>query len=194
MEYFAMAVLSSVDPKKSPALKSVYDEITASRGWISNAMQSLAHAPEGLKRFAHFGDYVRYHTDLNERLRELAIVSIGASVKYAATHHGGLAVQAGIPRAAVDEILAGRVPAGLPEAERLAVRYVLEFASGPSVSDATFAEMRKHFSERAITDITLVAAYYLAYGTMIKALRVELESKDKLDIELRWQKEKAEKA
>jgi hypothetical protein len=29
---------------------------------------------------------------------------------------------------------------------------------------------------------------------MIKAFRVELESKDKLDIELRWQKEKADKA
>jgi 4-carboxymuconolactone decarboxylase len=189
-----MAVLSSVDPQKSPELKKVYEEIAASRGWISNAMQSLANAPEGLRRFAHFGDYVRYHTDLNERLRELAIVTIGHKVRYAATHHGGLAVQAGIPREAVDDILAGKVPTSLPEDERLAVRYVFEFASSDSVSDATFAAMRKHFSERAITDLTLVAAYYLAYGTMIKCLRVELESKDKLDIEMRWQKEQAAKA
>jgi alkylhydroperoxidase family enzyme len=189
-----MAVLSEADPAKNPELKKVYDEITASRGWISNAMKSLSNAPEGLRRFAHFGDYVRYRTDLTERLRELAIVTIGHKVRYAATHHAGLAVQAGIPRDAVDEILAGRVPQSLPESERLAVRYVLEFASSDSVSDATFAEMRKHFSERAITDLTLVAAYYLAYGTMIKGFRVELESKDKLDIEMRWQKEMAEKA
>jgi alkylhydroperoxidase family enzyme len=189
-----MAVLPSVDPAKSPDLKKVYDEISASRGWISNAMQSLAHAPEGLRRFAHFGDYVRYKTDLTERLRELAIVSIGHSVTYAATHHAGLAVQAGIPREAVDEILAGRVPKSLPVEERLAVKYVLEFGSAASVSDATHAEMRKHFSERAITDLTLVAAYYLAYGTMIKCFRVELESKDKLDIEMKWQKAVAEKA
>jgi alkylhydroperoxidase family enzyme len=115
-------------------------------------------------------------------------------VRYAATHHGGLAVQAGIPREAVDEILQGKVPASLPEDERLAVRYVLEFGSGDSVSDATFAAMRKHFSDRAVTDLTLIAAYYLAYGTMIKCMRVELEPKDKLDIELRWQKEQAAKA
>jgi len=189
-----MAVLSPVDPQKSPELKNVYDEIGKSRGWISNAMQSLAHAPEGLRRFAHLGDYVRYRTELTERLRELAIVTIGHQVSYAATHHAGLAVQAGIPKEAVDEILAGRVPGNLPEIERVAVRYVLEFGSPASVSDATFAEIRNHFSERAITDLTLVAAYYLAYGTMIKCFRVQLEPKDKLDIEMRWQKAMAEKA
>jgi len=186
-----MAVLKE---GSGPELQGVYDEITASRGWISNAMRSLSNAPEGLRRFAHFGDYVRYRTDLTERLRELAIVTIGHKVRYAATHHAGLAVQAGIPKEAVDQILEGKVPASLPEAERLAVRYVLEFASNDSVSDATFAEMRKHFGDRAITDLTLVAAYYLAYGTMIKCFRVELEGKDKLDVEMRWQKQQAEKA
>lgn len=188
-----MAILSQRDPNDSRELQAVYDEIAASRGWISNAMQSLAHAPEGLRRFAHFGDYVRYHTDINERIRELVIVTIGHAVRYAATHHGGLAIQAGIPKEAVDEILAGRVPAGLPEEERLVVRYVLEFGSPASVGDDTFALMKAHFSERAITDITLLAAYYLAYGTMIKGMRVQLESKDKLDIEMKWQKEKTAK-
>ena len=189
-----MAVLPEGDPAKSPELQKVYEEITVSRGWISNAMRSLSNAPEGLRRFAHFGDYVRYRTDLTERLRELAIVTTGHKVRYAATHHAGLAVQAGIAKEAVDEILQGRVPAGLPENERLAVRYVLEFGSADSVSDATFAEMRKHFSERAITDLTLISAYYLAYGTMIKCMRVELESKDKLDVEMQWQKAQTEKA
>ena len=188
-----MAVLKPVDPATNPELKKVYDEIAASRGWVSNAMQSLANAPEGLRRFAHFGDYVRYHTDLTERERELVIVTIGHQVRYAATHHAGLAIQAGIPRAAVDEILQGKVPQGLPDKERIVVRYVLEFASPQAASDATYAELRKHFSERSITDLTLLAAYYLAYGTMIKGLRVELESKDKLDIEMSWQKKYAER-
>jgi 4-carboxymuconolactone decarboxylase len=183
-----MAVLKEVDPAQNPELKQVYDEIAASRGWISNAMKSLANAPEGLRRFAHFGDYVRYRTELTERLVELAIVTIGHKVRYAATHHGQLAVQAGIPQAAVDEILQGKVPRSLPEVEQLAVRYVLEFSSPDSVSDATFAALRKHLSDRQVTDLTLVAAYYLAYGTMIKGFRVELESKDKLDVEMKWQK------
>jgi hypothetical protein len=36
-------------------------------------------------------------------------VTIGHAVKYAATHHAGLAIQAGIPKEAVDEI--GRLTA-----------------------------------------------------------------------------------
>ncbi len=182
-----MAVLPEPNPQPTD-LQKVYAEITESRGWVSNAMRSLSNAPEGLRRFAHFGDYVRYRTELGERFVELAIVTIGHKVRYAATHHGALAVQAGIPREAVDDILAGKVPSSLPEAEQLAVRYVLEFASADSVSDATYAAIRKHLSDRQLTDLTMIAAYYLAYGTMIKGLRVELESKDKLDIEMKWQK------
>jgi alkylhydroperoxidase family enzyme len=183
-----MSRLTPADPKTSPELQSVYDEIAGSRGWVSNAMCSLSNAPEGLRRFAHFGDYVRYRTALTERARELVIVTIGRSVQYAATHHGALAVQAGIPQAAVDDILANRVPSTLPADEQAVVRYVLEFGAGASVSEATFAELRRHFSPRAITDLTLLAAYYLAYGSMIKTLQVQLENPEKLDIEMRWQK------
>ncbi|QJR12086.1 hypothetical protein DSM104443_03169 [Usitatibacter rugosus] len=183
-----MAVLNEVDPATNPEAKKVFDEITASRGWVSNAMKSLANAPEGLRRFAHVGDYVRYHTKLSERLVELTIVTIGHKVRYAATHHGQLAVQAGIPQAAVDEILQGKVPSSLPEVEQLAVRYVLEFASADSIANSTFAALRKHLDDRQMTDLTLLAAYYLAYGTMIKGLQVQLENKDKLDIEMQWQK------
>jgi 4-carboxymuconolactone decarboxylase len=187
-----MSRLPSVDPKTSPELQSVYDEIAASRGWVSNAMASLANAPEGLRRFAHFGDYVRYHTALTERVRELVIVSIGRAVQYAAAHHGALAVQAGISQAAVDDILANRVPAALPADEQAVVRYVLEFGAGAPVGDATFAEVRRHFNDRAATDITLLAAYYLAYGSMIRTLQVQLENHEKLDIEKRWQKAQAQ--
>ena len=52
----------------------------------------------------------------------------------------------------------------------------------------TFAAIRKHLDDRQLTDLTLIAAYYLAYGTMIKGFRVQLESKDKLDMEMTWQK------
>ena len=144
-----------------------------------------ARVPTHLQR-----DYYVQRTSAGLIISEATSVS-PMGVGYAATHHAGLAIQAGIPKAAVDEILQGKVPGSLAANEAVVVRYVLEFASAESITDATFAEMRKHYDERQITDVTLIAAYYLAYGTMIKGLRVQLESKDKLDIEMRWQKEKA---
>lgn len=186
-----MSRLSRVDVDSSSELQAVFEEIKRSRGWVSNAMASFSHAPEGLRRLAHLGDYGRYHTDLSEIERELVIVSIGRAVLYAATHHAELAKQAGVPGAAVDQILAGQVPSGLPPMQQALVRYVLEFGSPASVADATFADLRNHFSERAVTDITLLAAYYLALGTSLNALKVELEPHEEREVEVRWQKEKA---
>jgi alkylhydroperoxidase family enzyme len=184
----AMSRLSRPEPKSSAELQDVYDEITRSRGWVSNAMASFANAPEGLRRFASVGDYARYHTRLSERQRELTIVSIGRGITYAATHHGALAIQAGIAEEAVRSILAGEVPGSLPPEERALVAYVLAFGSPASVSDAVFAELKSHFDDRQITDITLIAGYYLALGTTLNALKVELEPAHERDVEMQWQK------
>jgi hypothetical protein len=35
--------------------------------------------------------------------------------------------------------------------------------------------LRKHFSDRQITDLTLLAGYFLALGTTVAALKVQLE-------------------
>jgi hypothetical protein len=54
------------------------------------------------------------------------------------------------------------------------VRYVREFAKG-NVGDDTFDELRKHYSERKITDLTLLAGYFMALGSTISAFRIALE-------------------
>jgi hypothetical protein len=43
---------------------------------VSNILASLSHAPEGLKRFASCGEYVRYEVKVPGRTRELAILGI----------------------------------------------------------------------------------------------------------------------
>src|SRR5688572_24096769 len=55
----------------SGKLKEVFDNIQKSRGWASNALRSLAHAPEGLRKFQPMGHYARYETELTELQREL---------------------------------------------------------------------------------------------------------------------------
>ena len=50
-----------------------------------------------------------------------------------------------------------------------------EFARGGNVSDGTFNELRKHYSDRQITDLTLLAGYFMALGAIITAFKVEHE-------------------
>src|SRR5437899_3150958 len=105
-----MARLPPVDERSDPELAEVFAEIAGSRGWVSNVMGALAHAPEGLRRFAHLGDYARYHTALSDRQREIVILITGRGVPYARAHHGPLGRQAGLSEAELEAIAAGRVP------------------------------------------------------------------------------------
>ena len=56
------------------------------------------------------------------------------------------------------------------------------------VSDAAFEEIRRHYTPRQITDIAMSATYYRALGTMVMALRVDIESPEVLQVERDWQK------
>ena len=183
-----MARLSAVTAETSPAAADVFGEIRSTRGFVSNALSSLGHAPEGLKHLARFGAYCKYQTDLPERQRELSILCAARGVDYAWTHHSALAVQSGIPQAAVDDIGAGRTPSALPAAEQAIARYIAEMFSPQSVSAATFAQLARHFTPLQITDISMSAAYYSALGTMVMAFGVEMESPEVLKTERDWQK------
>jgi 4-carboxymuconolactone decarboxylase len=183
-----MSRLPPTHPDSDPALAEVHAEILQTRGYVSNALASIGHAPEGLRHLARLGAYVKYRTDLPERMREFTILCAARGVPYAWQHHGVLALQAGIPQSAIDDVGAGRVPAALPPAEQAIARYVSELFAPPYVSDATQAEMARHYSPRQITDVALSATYYRALGTMVMAFRVELESEEVLGREQAWQK------
>jgi 4-carboxymuconolactone decarboxylase len=61
-----MAKLEAVDLNNNPEARDTFSKITSSRGWVSNLMRALAHAPEGLKQYSVLGHYSRYDTDLTE--------------------------------------------------------------------------------------------------------------------------------
>lgn len=183
-----MPRLPDVD-EKAPEVAAVFAEIAGSRGWVSNALRSMAHAPEGLRRFASVGDYARYHTQLPDRTREVVILATARGSAYAVGHHTPLGLQAGLTRDEVDALVAGRVPASFKPKEAAAVRYVFEFTRG-AVSDATFAALREVMSPREITDVTLISAFYLALGTIIAALDVLPEPAEQLRVEADWQRAK----
>lgn len=183
-----MARLRAVTEETSSETAVVFNEIRSSRGFVSNALSALGHAPEGLKHLARFGAYCKYQTDLPERQRELSILCAARGVAYAWTHHAALAAQSGIPSAALDDIGAGRTPCALPASEQAIVRYIAEMFSPSSVSEAAFAELARHFTPRQITDISMSASYYRALGTMVMAFGVDLESPDVLKVEQAWQK------
>lgn len=182
-----MARLPLPGDKGSPELETALAEIKASRGFVSNALRTLGHAPGGLLHFARVGEYVKYKTGLPEKLRELTILTSARGVPYAWSHHQPLAVQAGIDAGAVQQIGEGKVPPGLPANERAIVAFVMALGD-LTVTDLIMDAMKQHFSPRQIVDIAMSATYYGALGRMVVALGVDVEDPATLQAERDWQK------
>ncbi len=167
--------LSPVDESTHADAAAVFAEIKKTRGNVSHVLRSLGHAPQGLRAFAGYGEYVRYRTTLSGRVRELTILALARGNQYAWTHHAPFALKEGVTQAELDQLNAGTLASTLSSAERAAIGYAREFAQGGSVGDATFASARREFDERGVTDITLLCGYFIALASVINALRIELE-------------------
>src|SRR3954453_13293361 len=126
-----MQRIKPADPKGNATLTAAYDRITETRGYVSNILMSLSHAPEGLDAFARFGEYVRYGTELPGRVRELSILAIARGNQYAWSHHHPHAMKAGVTQAELDSLeRAGALAESMSAAEKAAIRYSREFAQG----------------------------------------------------------------
>ena len=170
-----MQRMQPMNPEGNAQLAATYDRITKTRGYVSNILMSLSNAPEGLEAFAAYGEYVRYGTKLPPRMRELCVLAIAAGNRYAWSHHFPHAVKAGVTQAELDSLEGGALAQSISVPEQAAIRYAREFAQGGKVSDESFAEIRKHCSDRQITDLSLLCGYFMALGATITAFRVALE-------------------
>jgi alkylhydroperoxidase family enzyme len=170
-----------------PETQEVFRKVAASRGFVSNLLRSIGHAPEGLNRFMALGHYVRYGTELTEVQRELVVCIIGRGIAYAWAHHAPMAIQAGLSEAQMAEIKAGRTPADLPEAERALCDFCFAHGALAGVPAEAWAALKRHFSPRQCTDIALLGSYFLAAGSLILTMELELEPPEVLAQELAWQ-------
>lgn len=171
-------------------LASVLAEIAGSRGIVSNVMRSLAHTPEGLRRFAQLGDYARYRSSLSERAREIVILLTGRGLAYAWAHHAPIARRIGLSEAELDAMRAGSVPGSFGAAEAALARFVLALGPGKDVPEPIFTELRRHLSSRQITDAVLIAGFFIMVATVIGTMRVQLEDGGVLTAEQERQRDR----
>lgn len=165
--------LPEADPSQSPELEAALAAFRRTRGIVSNVMKSFAHAPAGLAAIAELGRYCRYHTALSELQRELVILITGRALPYAWSHHAPLGLQAGLTQEQLDAIRAGRTPGDLAPADTAIADYVFAFSALQGVPEAVFQRLRAILTPRQITDINIIAGYYLCLAGSIIALEVE---------------------
>jgi 4-carboxymuconolactone decarboxylase len=157
--------------------RRVHDKVVSGRrGKIVGPLRAALHSPELADRWQALGEFLRYDTSLTPRQSELAILVTGRACQspfewYAHRQEG---LKAGLPQAVIDDLLAQRLPAGLPDDEQLVVRVAQELNRFRSIADATYAEALERFGERTLVELTALVGYYTMVAMTLNAHEVPL--------------------
>jgi alkylhydroperoxidase family enzyme len=144
-----------------------------------NLFRAMAHTPNGLRAFAALGEFIRFQSRLDPRLREMAILQVGYLTRsvYEYTHHIKIGRDFGVSDDDIRAIAAdsaGR-PTRLDPLTRAVLRAAREITQGLTASDETFAALRKGLDHERLTDLVLVIAFYNAVVRFLATLQIDNE-------------------
>ena len=156
-------------------------------GGVLNIFRTLARAPKALKRFNEWGGYVlSRRNDLTARDREIVILRTGFLCKsgYEWTQHVRIGLREGLTEDEIARIKAG-AGAGWSAADAALIRAADELHADQFVSDQTWADLRKHFSEKQAMDVVFTAAQYTQVSMFLNTFGVQLDEGQTLDPDLK---------
>jgi len=156
----------------------VFDEFERERGTPpANIHRLMANAPNLMSRFSTFAVELRNHTQIDPRLRELALMTVGriGGAEYEFVHHWNIALRVGVRREQLDQLADFERYPVFNDQERAVMRYAAEATTNIKVSDATFNALRAFLDNRRIMELAMNVATYNAVVRIIVPMGVELE-------------------
>jgi alkylhydroperoxidase family enzyme len=175
----AMARIAYVEERDHPEIAPLIDKIKAGRrGGLLNVYKLLLHSPALAETWLDHVGAVRWKTGLTGRLRELLVIRIAHlnGIAYVLNQHvPALALAEGLTLAECDALADWRKAAAFSPAERAALAYADAMVLQTSVPDDVFAELKRHYDDSAIVEISVLIGTYLMHNRVMGALRIDLE-------------------
>jgi alkylhydroperoxidase family enzyme len=140
-----------------------------------NLNRLLAHSPGMARAFSGLGQYIRFGSTLDARLRELAILQVGWTARspYEWSHHVKIGFDFGVTERDVEAIRADG--AGLGELERAVIDAARELTREGSLADAHFAALQARLSRPDLVDLLMVIGFYACVVRVLAGLRIDVE-------------------
>jgi 4-carboxymuconolactone decarboxylase len=158
------------------------------RGRVLNIFKTLVNKPKAAKRFMVWANYViSERNDLAPRDREIVILRIGFLCKsgYEWGQHVEMSKRAGLTVEEIERVKQGAGAKGWTEAEALLIKAADELHHDQFVSDATWAALRKHFTEKQCMDVVFTGAQYTLVSMILNSFGVQLDPGLPLDPDLK---------
>ncbi len=174
-----MARIPLIEEAEHPELAAVIGPIKAGRrGGLLNVYKLLLHSPALAQTWFDHNGAVRWKTVLSGRLREIVIIRVAYlnGVDYViAQHVPGLALAEGLTLAECEALKDWRASGLFDARERAALGYAEAMTLATSVPDDVFAEVRQHFDDREIVELSVLVGTYIMHNRVMKALAIDLE-------------------
>jgi 4-carboxymuconolactone decarboxylase len=177
--------LPLLDPASlAPAQRDIYDRINATFGsWADRVhfrsktddgrligpFNPILFSPGISPSFLDLHDAEEQHSSLNERVRQVVILAVGAVWKsdYEVYAHSAAARQAGISENAILTLATGGLPEDLSDEEKVAQRYARQFTAEHHVDAGLYNSALRAFGERGVVDLTyLIGIYHITCGLL----------------------------
>ena len=144
-----------------------------------NLAKILAHSPGGARSFVGIGHWIRDTSNLDPRLRELAILTVGylTEAEYEYSHHIKIGRDFGLSDDDIRAIADGTDGAatGIDPTAQLVLSAAREMTLELAIGEATFRQLHERLGEEGILDLTLVISFYNGVVRLLKTLEVDVE-------------------
>ena len=174
-----MARVSLLEEKDVAESADLIETIRSGRrGNLLNIYRLLLHSPPLAGAWFELLNAVRWKTKLEGRLREIVIIRVAYlnRAQYCLVQHiPALALADGLSLAECDALADWRAGSFFCESERAALAYTDAMTRDIAVPDAVFAELRRHFDERRVVELSVLIGAYNMHTRVQEALKLDLE-------------------
>jgi uncharacterized peroxidase-related enzyme len=173
-----MARVRDVEIDELPEdVQPIYARFSREYGPFLNQVKVFAHRPAVLKHIQGLLLDLKDEAILPKRYLEIALVVVSKlnECTYCVAHHAPRLVEQGLAAASVENILEPDCP-GLNEVDRLVRDYAVQVTERPQyMRDAIFTDLRRHFSEEQIVELTVRIALCGFFNRVNDALQIGIE-------------------
>ena len=161
--------------RMTEAQKKVANDIMSGpRGGMRGPFNAWLRSPELADRLQKVGEYLRFHTSLDKRVNEMAIIMTAQAwgSQYEWYAHAPLALKAGLDPSIVAAIGAGRKPETMKDDEAIVWEFTTQLRRDHAVDDEIYGKAVEKFGEQGVMDLIAVNGYYDVVSMTLNVARV----------------------
>lgn len=174
-ERLPMPAQDAMTPAQRAAAQSLID---SPRKGVYGPFLPLLRSPVLLERAAKMGEYLRFDSVLDARIRELVTCAVARHVsnQFEWTMHAPLAVKAGVAEAAIEALRVGARPTDLRGDEEAALDFTRELLQTHGSSDPTYAAALQAFGEQGVVELTTLVGYFAMVSWLMNVARTPAQA------------------